>query len=167
MNSLISDLTSKTLSQHYSTNANLKSLVDWLASKQNDSLILKASVAAYRTGKSEPEMREVFKVLGMLGLGTYITGRKGGKTRFEFSHSSRSLQKAASQGSLVQPIDKKSSENDLEDEIEVETAPRFESLEHAFNLRNDFVVRLKLPKDFSGKEAARLSAFINSLPMND
>ena len=165
MNSLLSDSTSKTLLQHYSTNVNLKSLVDWLASKQNDSLTLKARVAAYRTGKTEPEMREVFKVLEMLGLGTYVTGRKGGKTRFEFSHSSRSLQNAARQGSLVQPIDEKAADDDAEDEVE--PSSQSESLEHAFNLRGDFVVQLKLPKDFSSKEAVRLSTFINSLPMND
>lgn len=165
MNSIISSGASEKLSQLYFTDNNLKTLVDWLATKQNDSRILKARVAAYRTERSELEMREVFKMFRDLGLGTYITGRKGGETRFEFNSSSRSLQSSAKQGKPVQPIDDRAAEYDAKDDEQ--EVSQDELLEHSFNLRSDFVVRLRLPRDFSSKEAIRLSAFINSLPLND
>jgi hypothetical protein len=168
MNSSVPTETSKRLSDLYAANSDLKILVDWLASKQRDTRKLKARVAAYRTEKTELEIREVLKIFRDLGLGTYKTGRKGGETRFEFSVSSRSLQNAAKRGTLVQPIDTKTAEDEEEEEEEDESKkPRSSVLDHTFNLRGDFVVRLKLPDDFSSKEAGRLSAFINSLPLND
>lgn len=165
MNNIISNEASKELSQRYSSDSNLKLLVDWLATKQNDSRILKARVAAYRTERSEPEMREVFKIFRDLGLGTYITGRKGGETRFVFDYSSRSLQSSAKQGKPVQPIDDRAAEYDAKDEEQ--EVSQDDLLEHSFNLRSDFVVRLILPRDFTSKEAIRLSTFINSLPLDD
>ena len=167
MNSIVSSEVSKRLSQYYFANQNLKALVDWLATKQKDSRILKARVAAYRTEKTEHEMREVLKLFKELGLGTYKTGRKGGETRFEFDYSSRSLQDAAKRGMLVRPIDEKAVDSDEEDDKENSGSTMSPILEHSFNLRSDFVVRIKLPQDFSSKEAARISAFINSLPLND
>lgn len=165
MNSHISSLTSQKLSQHYKSNINLKLLVDWLALKQNDSRTLKAKVAAYSVEKSEPEMREVFKIFKSLGLGTYITGRKGGETRFEFNCSSRSLKSAAEKDIPAEPIDVKTADLDASDDEQDNVQNSL--LKHSFNLRSDFMVSFNLPGDFSAKEAARFSAFISSLPISD
>jgi len=87
---------------------------------------------------------QFIKELGKAGYGEFIIGRRGYKTRFEWSLDSLELANLYGENA----IESKESH----------------TIEHSFVLREDFRVTLKLPSDLSTTEASRLASFISSIP---
>ncbi|MGA2052529.1 MAG: hypothetical protein ABSH19_04380 [Opitutales bacterium] len=86
-----------------------------------------------------------FRYLAGEGYGEVIVGRRGKSTRFRYS------KKLPSQ----------------EDAIKPSTHQNVSQLKHSFNLRPDFIAIFELPLNLTTSEAARLSRFIEALPMED
>ena len=88
------------------------------------------------------------KDLDKTGYGRFITGRKGYKSRFEWSLDVLQYSSADPTELLVD-----------------EAIP--EAISHTFVLRKDYKVEIELPADMTEAEAKRLSMFIGSLPFGD
>jgi len=100
---------------------------------------------------------EVFRDLHKLGVGTFVIGRKGHLSRFQWTVSSVELGKAAAGENVNVQVSAKH-----------EGTPRERSdvISHRFVLRPDFSVSFVLPSDLSTSEASRLSDFIKTLPFD-
>ncbi len=105
-----------------------------------------------------------FKKLEELGCGRFIPGRRGRKTRFEWVAKLTDVNKAA-QG---QNVNIGAASPPTEVAGPTQGGPPDEHLvEHPFRLRKDLDVRLSLPTDLTKAEAARLAAFIQTLPFEE
>lgn len=86
------------------------------------------------------QVTAAFKKLQGLGLGTFVTGRKGWESRFVFAERVTVIARLLA-GEEIDVI---------EHELEEEDAQVFpESIEHLFNLRPDFTLSVELPSDLS------------------
>jgi hypothetical protein len=93
------------------------------------------------------EIVQVFKLLQAAEYGAFIVGRRTYPSRFEWA---KALAEVAP-GPVSEPhSSEKGSDN--------------ASLDHQFRLRPDYVVNVRLPKDLTPTEAARLSEYIKTLP---
>ncbi len=93
------------------------------------------------------------------GCGRFITGRRKGKSRIEWSFYLSSLGNVA-RGNADEPEEIDPNPADGKDD-NVSS-----DIMHVFKLRPDKDVNIALPEDFTKKEAERLAAFINSLPFD-
>lgn len=100
---------------------------------------------------------ELFRRLEALGAGKLIVGRGRKKSRFHWVRQLSMLEAAAAAraGRATASAETRSME---------EQAGRLPVLLHQFALRQDFLVRIQLPTDFTAPEADRLSTFIQALP---
>jgi len=164
-----SSLNIKALKALYSANPVAKSVLDEFASRQRnqqktklDQLLLRLSNA----GKAAPraEVIDVLRKLDEYGCGSFIAGRKGHPTRFEWQYDLVSVGKAAAGGTQgvdeIQPVD-----DDEDGDGEVTSTPEG-AIEHKYQLRPDWQVEITLPADLTTREAARLSEFIKTLPFD-
>jgi len=108
----------------------------------------------------------VLKQLQELGVGQFITGRRGQPSRFEWFVAMISVGKAAKgdEEIAIEPLD------DIEplEEIELnDTEPMEGSIRHRYKLRQDYEVIFDFPIDLSTKEAGRLADFIRTLPFDE
>jgi hypothetical protein len=93
------------------------------------------------------EVVQVFKLLQAADYGAFIVGRRTYPSRFEWA-------KALAEGAS----------GSAPDAVGAENADGNNSLVHQFRLRPDYVVNVRLPKDLTTTEAARLSEYIKTLP---
>jgi hypothetical protein len=107
------------------------------------------------------EIIRVFQELESIGCGSFVVGRKGHGSRFEWTVGLPSVGKAAAGEDL--PVEAISEEERQEEAAQV---PEGERKLYSFPLRTKLDVRLELPLDLSSAEAARLSDFIKSLPFD-
>ena len=100
-----------------------------------------------------------FKRMEGLGVGTFIVGRHSHKSRFAWTVKNTDLARAAigETSEIPDPPEAESQEPEVEEY----------SLEHSYNLREDFSVDFELPVDLTEGEAKRLATFIKSLPFGD
>ena len=106
--------------------------------------------------------RDFFKELSQLNLGQLRIGRHGGKTRFLWSEALKHV--AAAVGSNHTPENRNAT-----NVVGIPATSNQEGLRiisHTYVLRENLLVSLALPIDFSSAEAERLSAFIKTLPLN-
>ncbi|MEQ9379611.1 MAG: hypothetical protein RJP95_02020 [Pirellulales bacterium] len=96
---------------------------------------------------------EVLRFLERQGMGQFVVGRRGHRSRFV---SSESLCELAKEALCCTSPEGESREADTTGELEV--------VLHKFVLRPGFEISLELPTDFSKREAERLIAFIRLLP---
>lgn len=104
-----------------------------------------------------------FRKLQELGCGRVIEGRRGHKTRFEWSSNLVDVAKAAmgqniSIGSAPIEVEEAAGDQQRED------ADAGDFMEHPYMLRKGMPVSFKLPADLTTAEAARLAKFIETLP---
>jgi hypothetical protein len=102
---------------------------------------------------------QVFRTLQEIGCGQFIEGRKGHPTRFEWQDDLLTVGRVA----RGEPSKIESLNSDDEESHANSTAPG--DVEHLFRLRPDYSVRLRLPADFTDKEAQRLGDFLRTLPV--
>ena len=120
------------------------------------------------------EVLEVVKQLDALGLGTYLQGRKGHKTRIEWVDGAclAEIGRAAipEADELIAELDLRHGATSLEDGTHL----RHESLgamsmgpviEHSYQLRPGIYLDFAVPQDLLQLEAQRLAAFVGSLSM--
>lgn len=106
--------------------------------------------------KKPSEVIELFRKFDDIGLGKFIIGRRGSKTRFVWYYDIRSLAEVAI-GGTDQIRDVPEDAPDDKDEEE-------ECIKHSFNLRPDFIVEMWLPKSVTKHEIERMIIFMRSLP---
>lgn len=105
---------------------------------------------------SRGDLIRVLKKLQELGCGTFVPGRRGHKSRFEWDASLVSVgQVAAGEAEEFE---------DAPDYLEEKDSSESQMLEHRFWLRHDLSVIVELPEDLSGSEAVRLSHHIAAIP---
>lgn len=141
----------------YRVDETASAFFDWFNSRGKGSRETKARVAADRTGQKYSDIVELFRKFEGLELGRFLVGRRGAETRFDWDYDVKSLARIAT-GEADEPED--ISEDTPDDDGE-------EMLEHSFNLRPDLTVMLKLPENFTTREAERLSGWIKSLPFDE
>jgi len=94
-----------------------------------------------------PKTISFFKRLERKRVGKFILGRRDGKTRLEFSE-------VLDANAASKPIG-----------ASIRTEQVRDMVDYTFPLREGVTVRFQLPMDFRKNEAARLSDFIKSLPL--
>ena len=112
-----------------------------------------------REGKaiSRGEAIEVLKKLADLGCGSFVVGRRGRPSRFEWSVGMVGVGKAAAGESVeIEEV----SQDDPNEETSEQSFP------HRFQLRPDFLVEVSLPGNLTNAEASRLADYIRTLPFD-
>jgi hypothetical protein len=145
----------------YEAGGQCQVILDDFASRTNNQRITKVDQLLTRLRDSELQRSAViglFRKLEELSFGRFIEGRKGHPSRFVWSASSIEVGKAAKGELEVVSAAVAVSEPSEEKEEE-------ETITHQFNLRPGFVVSVKLPADFTAKEADRLGNFLKALPI--
>jgi hypothetical protein len=101
---------------------------------------------------SYADAREVLRKLSEIGCGSFVLGRRDWPTRLVWTVNAINCGKAA-RGELA----------DLSEPTSEDAVPA-DMHEHSFVLRDDLTVTLRLPKDLTEKEAARLARFVEAIP---
>jgi hypothetical protein len=116
------------------------------------------------------EVIKFFQKLQELGCGSLIVGRRGKKTRFTWSSNLTDVSKAAAGEDIkIGAVPTAAEAEQAEDEAangELESGGD-DLVDHSFRLRRDLNVRLRLPASLTNAEAARLAAFIQTLPFDE
>ena len=122
------------------------------------------------------DVLEVVKQLDGLGLGTYIQGRKGHKTRIEWVDGT-CLSKIGEVAvpeveALIAELDLRTGAAELSsvkhgthlrsEQLALNIAP---VIEHSYQLRPGLYLEFAVPQDLSQLEAQRLAAFVGTLSM--
>lgn len=142
----------------YRSDETASAFFDWFNSRGKGSRETKARVASDRTGRNYFEIVELFREFDNLGLGKFVVGRRGAETRFEWSYDVKSLARIATgEADEAEDVPEDAREDDEGEDM----------LEHSFNLRPELTVTLRLPENFTAREAERLSRWITSLPFEE
>ena len=99
---------------------------------------------------------QVFRKLEDCGCGSFMVGRKGWKSRFEWNVQMVGVgQAAAGETEQVEEVsqEEKGEENEGDN-----------LFKHTFRLRSDQSVTVELPVDLTAQEATRMARFIETLP---
>ncbi|MCI5047916.1 MAG: hypothetical protein MRY59_10465 [Aquisalinus sp.] len=159
---VLTDINKETLKHKlrhlYNNDIVARNFFDWYQSRGRGSRETKARVAAERTEQDYSDIVELFRSLEDMDLGRFLVGRRGAETRFYWEYDVKSIAEIAV-GEADSPEDF-SRDTPIDDESE-------DMLKHAFNLRPNMTVTLKLPENFTQHEAERLAAWIKSLPFTD
>jgi hypothetical protein len=155
------DVNVKGLRELYKTDSEAKAMFDHLASRERDRRETTVDRLRWNLnqGGGDPISRgqivRLFRQLEELGCGNFIPGRWGHESRFRWSVGLADVGRAAS-GQSVRMEPPSTAELDAPNDL----------LDHRFHLRKDLDVALKLPSDLTSTEAARLAAFIQTLPFS-
>jgi hypothetical protein len=107
---------------------------------------------------SRGDIIDAFRKLDELGVGQFITGRRGWSSRFVWSAGMVSVGRAAAgEQSEVEQIPEETGNGGENDNL----------LSHTYNLRVDLPVTIDLPTDLTRDEAERLANFIRTLPIEE
>jgi hypothetical protein len=152
----------KELQAFYNSNGEAKAMLDHFASRErnrNEMTIdsLRHNLKADGISVSRGAAIRVFRRLEELGCGRFVAGRRGHESRFKWDVGLVAVGQAAA-GEAV-PIE--ATPTNAPDE------PADDLLEHRFHLRKDLDVPVRLPADLTATEAARLAAFIQTLPFGE
>lgn len=165
MNKTIEDAMVSGLRDIYRRDPNAKAMLDSFAARKKAVSESYADRIAFLVKLSYSEVIRIFKELEEIGCGEFKNGRKGFKTRMEWSHSLISLGEVA-KGEAVSVEAINPDDLDVEDEADVPSLIEQPEghIQHPFQLRPDLSITLSLPADLTMKEAARLAAFIQTIP---
>jgi hypothetical protein len=162
----ISTVDVKKLREFYQRSAPARALLDDFAARERNRTETKVDNLRYIQVESRPitrgEIIEVFQELQKLGCGSFVVGRKGHSSRFQWRLGLPSVGKAAA-GEEIQ-LDVVSEEDRRQEEAT--DVPEGVRKLYLFPLRPNLDLRLELPLDLSSAEAARVSDFIKSLPFD-
>lgn len=148
----------------YRENAYLCTILDHFASQTNNqwtTIVTSLSSSLSKKGISRNNIIKTFKTLADLGCGTFITGRRGGESRFQWHVSSKDLGRfAAGENAAV------GSSQSADGDVDANKAI-LNQIDHKYQLRPDVKTTFLLPCDLTAVEAERLATFIRSLPFED
>jgi hypothetical protein len=170
MNGLEVSVNVEELRKLYKTNGDARRILDHFANRERNLSKtpverLTANLAEEGHEMSRGAVIGVFKELEKLGCGCFVVGRWSHPSRFEWTVGLVDVGKSAA-GEEVD-VETVSSEQFQDEEEEEEQANKHgadATLEHLFNLRHDFCVRFRLPKDVTPQEAERSAGFVKTIP---
>ena len=143
----------------YNESAEAKAILDHFASRERnwrETTIDRLCWNLHQDGNavSRGDVVRFFRRLEELGWGQFVPGRRGHQSRFEWTVGLVDVGRAAAG-----------------EAVKIEAAPANQAaepvedlLEHRFRLRKELDVPFRLPSDLTSIEAARLAAFIQTLP---
>ncbi len=108
-------------------------------------------------GLSRGEIIGMLRKLEALELGSYVTGRKGHPSRFEWKYASRDI-------AMMATGDETKTNPEPAPQVD-EDEPEAVMHMHQFLLRTDLKVQFELPVDLTQAEAARLADYVKTLPL--
>ncbi len=146
------------LQTFYNESASAKAMLDHFASRERNRGVttidrLLSNLSGDSSGLSRGDVIKVLQRLEKLGCGYFVAGRKGHPSRFVWSVGLVDVGRVAAGESVK-----------IEPAPANEAEPADDLLEHHFRLRKELDVPLRLPADLTTAEAARLAAFIQTLP---
>ena len=104
------------------------------------------------------QLLDVFRELESCGCGDFVVGRRGWRSRFDWSSSVIDVGRAAGGATIeIQPLDSSNTET---------TEDATDWLTHTFHLRPGVEITIELPMDFTPDEAGRVSSFVQTLPFD-
>ena len=168
-----SSVDKRRLRQLYRSNNAARAIFDHLAKRERNWKAIDVDTLALKIAEqaSRPEVMGALKALEEAGCGKYIAGRKGHKSRFQWSVDMVAVGRYASgQPTDIEEIDPRTAGEDEVAEgsdVQSEVSENGAGLSHRFQLRRDLVVSLALPANLAGAEAGRLADFIRTLPFDD
>lgn len=150
----------------------LEALLKLVGSRTNNRGTITAQQAAFLTRTSYSEMVSSMKGLGETGAGRFIRGRRGKKTRIEWSYKPLSLAAALKGDGELEPLNDDDGEWIDDDDVGSNASgPTAEStsddMVYEFYVRPDHPVVFTLPQDFTEREAERLKSRLRSIPFSD
>lgn len=154
MNNTIPSETIERLKQLYGSDADFKTLCNWMAERENDSSETKAERASQVTLIPYSRVVALFRELEDFDCGKLIEGRKGRKTRFSWEYGLRSIGQCAKGMSVSLTPSPDDSDDAIDSKI----------ITHSFQLRPKCAVSVALPADLSTSEAERLALWVKTLP---
>lgn len=150
----------KSLRQLYASNRAAQVLFDEFSNRRRNRRVTTTDWVVRRFSNdriSRGDIIAMFRSLESLDCGKYLEGRKGHKSRFEWSKSSLVVCQLGSgevEKTELKELSQVGQEDDQNDtEIEI----------HTFKLRPDFTLEIELPIDLSPREAERIGQFCQSL----
>jgi hypothetical protein len=151
----------KELQSLYNGDATAKALLDHLASREHNRSVTTVDRLLYKlvgdgNQMSRGDVVRVLQRLDEFGCGRFIPGRWGHPSRFEWGVGLVDVGRAAAGEAVrIEAAPTNGADEPLDD-----------LLEHHFRLRKDLDVPVRLPADLNSAEAARLAAFIQTLPFD-
>lgn len=146
-----------------------KALFEWFLRRQMGSVEMPVRVAAKNTGISYEAMRQVLVALQEMGLGCLVKGTRGHETRMVWSKDIRDIAAVAKGDQVTFSAPNKQGPKLEDEEISADNAEygfRGDLLPHNYWLRPGLEISLHLPSNLTRHEAARLAAFIKTLPLD-
>lgn len=152
----------------YASDPMLKAIFEYSSGRERNAVewpVERAERAIAEMGEdvSRGAIVEAFRKLEDLGLGEFVVGRRTKPSRFVWRvpmiEAGKVAKGVSSALPIVDGIDEQSGEMVL-----LNPHASRDAIYHSFNLRPDFVVSFELPRDFSNREATRLTEFIKMLP---
>ena len=162
----------KALTRLYKQNECARGLLDHLAGRSYnsaESTVDRLEQVLGSTGLecSRRDVVGVLKELENLGCGTFVIGRRGAASRFQWRVQMTSLGRTArGEGTDVVALSADEALPKDDEAAEPQDAVAEGSIRHSFNLRPGYSITLELPRDFTTREAARLSEFVKTLPFD-
>lgn len=143
----------------YKNEKSARAVLDHFASRERNWRItsvdrILTNLASEGEALSRADVISVFRELETFGYGTFVAGRKGWPSRFEWQAKMVDVGRAAT-GEIEQVEDLS------EDEVGEEEAG---SVKHIYRLRSDVTISFELPSDFNSNEAHRVARFVETLP---
>ncbi len=137
-------------------------IFDYLAKREKNSSAttvdrLMTVLASMGTSLGRSDIIDVFRRLEENRCGTFLTGRRGKPSRFEWGPGISMINVARAAIGETTEVEAVSPE-EVEDEVDDIM------VDHTFRLRPDLSISLRLPMDLTKVEAIRLGQFIQSLP---
>jgi len=169
------------LRELYDQNSVAKAVLNVLRNDyERNMTMITISTLAWRSGKTENEVKETCREFEKLRLGRYVPGRHKSPSRFEWAAKITEIGAVAAgeqdsfdeefsfdEDSPTELTSNSTSMTDSSDESDGSNGHQNSGdrgIVHSFKLRPDFEVSFKLPVNFSKVEAARIAQFVASLP---
>jgi len=137
----------------------VKELLNYLEKKKRFTADLTVDQALKVVSGTRSEVIGLFKKLEEAGLGDFIAGRKGNKSRFQWKvHASEIVKAWTGEIEAIDDSDGTGTDADA-DELDM--------VEHKYRLRQDLEIVLELPDDLTHREASRLAKWLETLPFEE
>lgn len=145
----------------YAASRSAKAAFDHFAQRRNNSArtTIDRLQSALRGGGQDVSRRDVielFKSLQDAGCGTFVVGRRGKPSRFEWSVDLTDVGRSAAGEHVKVEAITESDQEDIDDNGEM--------VEHRYHLRAGVELRIALPRDLTVSEAGRVADFVRTLP---
>jgi hypothetical protein len=161
MSSVANRVDDDELQRFYRSDRAFAKICDYLAGRERNSTESTVDRLSQVTDLSRADVIAVLRVLASMGLGEFVIGRRGQKSRLEWKVGCVSVARVA-RGEATNIV----ATEDIA-VAEKESAGKggaHETLIHIFRLRPDFPVEMELPANLTASEAQRLADFVRTLP---